>query len=130
LRCGAPKIMMLTAAQGHCGPLTANVIPHKLHASAHMPQIAQSELQAHFQAMQAVSGSTLLATLLCDLASTYLLKPSRPPLPDDLMRNRTSHRGTLWPCVATQLVRDGEVTFFRQASEEAPLRFSFAIACA
>jgi hypothetical protein len=35
------------------------------------------------------------------------------PLPSELMRVRTSHRGTLWPVAALRLTRDGEVPFIR-----------------
>ena len=35
------------------------------------------------------------------------------PLPDELMRVRTSHRGTQLPVAAMRLVRDGEVPFIR-----------------
>lgn len=35
------------------------------------------------------------------------------PLPNELMRDRTSHRGTWLPFAATRLVRDGEVPFIR-----------------
>ena len=35
------------------------------------------------------------------------------PLPNELMRARTSHRGTLLPVAATRLSRDGEVPFIR-----------------
>ena len=35
------------------------------------------------------------------------------PLPNELMRVRTSHRGTLLPVAATRLSRDGEVPFIR-----------------
>ena len=35
------------------------------------------------------------------------------PLPNALMGNRTSHRGTWLPLAATRLVRDGEVPFIR-----------------
>ena len=35
------------------------------------------------------------------------------PLPRELMRVRTSHRGTLWPVAALRLTRDGEVPFVR-----------------
>jgi len=36
-----------------------------------------------------------------------------PPLPNELMRDCTSHRGTWLPFAATRLVRDGEVSFIR-----------------
>jgi hypothetical protein len=35
------------------------------------------------------------------------------PLPSELMRLRTSHRGTTLPVAASRLVRDGEVPFIR-----------------
>lgn len=35
------------------------------------------------------------------------------PLPKELMRYRTSHRGTSLPVAAMRLVRDGEVPFIR-----------------
>src|SRR6186713_3107780 len=35
------------------------------------------------------------------------------PLPSELMRVRTSHRGTSLPVAATRLVRDGEVPSIR-----------------
>jgi hypothetical protein len=35
------------------------------------------------------------------------------PLSNELMRYRTSHRGTQMPVAATRLVRDGEVPFIR-----------------
>jgi hypothetical protein len=35
------------------------------------------------------------------------------PLASELMRVRTSHRGTLWPVAALHLTRDGEVPFIR-----------------
>ena len=35
------------------------------------------------------------------------------PLPDELMRVRTSHRGTQLPVAAARLVRDGEVPCIR-----------------
>jgi len=35
------------------------------------------------------------------------------PLPSELMRGRTSHRGTLWPVAALRLTRDGDVPFIR-----------------
>jgi hypothetical protein len=35
------------------------------------------------------------------------------PLPNELMRKRTSHRGTQLPVAALRLVRDGEVPFIR-----------------
>jgi hypothetical protein len=34
-------------------------------------------------------------------------------IPSELMRVRTSHRGTLWPDAALRLTRDGEVPFIR-----------------
>lgn len=39
------------------------------------------------------------------------------PLPNELMRVRTSHRGAQWPVAASRLARDGEVPFVRQAAQ-------------
>lgn len=41
-----------------------------------------------------------------------------PPLASELLRVRTSHRGTLWPEAATRPGRDGEVPFVRWASHQ------------
>jgi hypothetical protein len=40
------------------------------------------------------------------------------PFPSELMRVRTSHRGTESPATARRLVRDGEVPFIRSASQK------------
>ena len=58
--------------------------------------------------VDAVHGKNVLGEIDTDSQNSHGL-----PLPSELMRVRTSHRGTSLPVAATRLVRDGEVPFIR-----------------
>jgi IS5 family transposase len=62
------------------------------------------------------SGTAVDATLISAPSSTKNAEGERDPglpLPNELMRLRTSHRGTELPAAAARLVRDGEVPSIR-----------------
>jgi hypothetical protein len=56
--------------------------------------------------IDAVGGKHVLGKIDADGENGHAL-----PLPSELMRARTSHRGTSMPVAATRLARDGEVPF-------------------
>jgi hypothetical protein len=58
--------------------------------------------------VDAVHGKDVLGEIDADVDNGHGL-----PLPSELMRVRTSHRGTSLPVAASRPVRDGEVPFIR-----------------
>jgi hypothetical protein len=70
------------------------------HAGAHQRRLAML--------VDAVHGEYVLGEIDANVENAHGL-----PLSDQLMRLRTSHRGTTLPVAALRTVRDGEVPFIR-----------------